>query len=80
MTKAATMPDLQYAILQHLKSWHLNEDPPGPNYHWPGVNDDLVTTQGNLGRQAFLEGGILREWEAKQAEYYTWLKQRNAGR
>jgi hypothetical protein len=79
LTKAGTMPDLQHTILSHLSSWHQNEDPPIPQYHWPGVND-LIAAQGNIGWHNFIEGGVLKDWEAKQAEYYLWLKRKNTGR
>ena len=74
MTKAATMPDLQHAILSYLSC----EDLPIPQYHWPGVND-LIHAQSSIGWRTFLEGGVLQDWEAKQAEYYVWLKRRNTG-
>ena len=79
LTKAATMPDLQHAILRYLSSWNNSSEPPIPQYHWPGVND-LVKAQSTIGWRSFLEGGVLKEWEAKQSEYYVWLKRRNTGR
>jgi hypothetical protein len=31
--------------------------------------------------QAFLEGGVLQAWAAKQQEYYNWIKRRtNTGK
>jgi hypothetical protein len=73
------MPDLQHAILRYLSSWNNSSEPPIPQYHWPGVND-LVKAQSTIGWRSFLEGGVLKEWEAKQSEYYVWLKRRNTGR
>jgi hypothetical protein len=79
LTKAATMPDLQHAILSYLTFWKMNSEIPIPQYHWPGVND-LIKVQSKIGWRAFLEGEVLKDWEAKQAEYYVWLKKRNTGR
>jgi hypothetical protein len=79
LTKVSTMPDLQHAILHYLSSWHRNDVPTIPQYHWPGVND-LITAQGTIGWRAFLEGCILQAWAAKQQEYYEWLERKNTGR
>ena len=73
MTKAATMPDLQHAIIRYLSSWHRSEPPLPPQYHWPGVND-LVLPQNLVGWRTFLEGGILQSWAALQQSYYDWLQ------
>jgi hypothetical protein len=48
MTKAATMLDLQHAILCYLTLWHMGKAPPIPQYHWPGVND-LIQAQSTIG-------------------------------
>jgi hypothetical protein len=78
--KAFTLPDLQNVIITHLLSWR-NQDanPPAPSYNWPGVND-IVLDQDAVGWRAFLEGGVLYIWAAKQQEYYNWIKRRNTGK
>jgi hypothetical protein len=67
--KALTLPDLQNAIITRLRSWR-NQDagPPAPPlYNWPGVND-IVLDQDAVGWRAFLEGGVLNVWAAKQQQ------------
>ncbi len=78
--KALTLPDLQNAIITRLRSWR-NQDagPPAPSYNWPGVND-IVLDQDAVGWRAFLEGGVLHAWAAKQQEYYNWIKRHNTGK
>ena len=78
-SQAKTMPDLQLAILRHLQAWRDDSDPQRPQYTWPGVND-LVTAQSKIGWRNFLEGGVLKDWAAKQQEYYLWLARKNTGR
>ena len=80
VAKALTLPDLQNAIITRLRSWR-NQDagPPAPSYNWPGVND-IVLDQDAVGWRAFLEGGVLHAWAAKQQEYYNWIKRRNTGK
>jgi hypothetical protein len=36
--------------------------------------------QDSVGWQAFLEGGVLLSWAAKQQDYYDWLKKKNTGK
>jgi hypothetical protein len=79
LIKSATMPALSSAILNHLNAWKTNDATPVPSYSWPGVND-LVTPQSCVGWRVFLEGGLLKEWAAKQQEYYDWLARRNTGK
>jgi hypothetical protein len=80
LTKVNTLPDLQKAILSRLRSWqHQDDSPPAPSYNWPRVND-LIFTQDAVGWRAFLEGGVLKAWAAKQQEYLDWLKRRNTGK
>jgi hypothetical protein len=42
--------------------------------------NDLILKQSQIGWRAFLEGGVLKDWAAKQQDYYTWLKKKNTGR
>jgi hypothetical protein len=80
LTSARTSPDLQHAILRRLQQWRLQEDDHTPlSYNWPGVND-LVRLQDSVGWQAFLEGGVLLAWAAKQQDYYDWLNKKNTGK
>ena len=79
MTQAATMPDIRNAIISRLKTWINDSDPETISFTWPGVNN-LLQTQDLLGWRAFLEGCVLKEWAAKQQEYYTWLERKNTGR
>ncbi len=80
MTKSRTLPDLQHAIISSLRHWRTQEDDrPDPDYNWPGVND-LVLTQDIIGWKAFLEGGVLHAWAAKQQDYYDWLNKKNTGK
>ncbi len=80
LTKSLTLPDIKKAIISRLKAWHADEAiGPAPDYNWPGVND-LVRNQDLVGWRAFLEGGILHDWAAKQQEYYDWLQKRNTGK
>jgi hypothetical protein len=79
LVKAKTMPDLRKAIITQLTAWRNNDEPPLPQYNWPGVND-LITKQSTLGWRNFLEGGVLQEWAAKQQAYYNWLNRKNTGR
>jgi hypothetical protein len=73
------MPALRSAIINRLKAWHQSSATAAPSYSWPGVND-LIYTQTLVGWQAFLEGGVLKEWAAKQQEYYDWLARKNTGK
>jgi hypothetical protein len=79
MIQAATMPDIRKAIISRLKTWINDSDPENLSFTWPGVNN-LLQTQDLLGWRAFLEGCVLKEWAAKQQEYYTWLEKKNTGR
>ena len=79
MTKSRTLPDLQDAIIRSLKHWRNQDDRPDPDYNWPGVND-LVLLQDTVGWKAFLEGGVLQAWAAKQQDYYDWLNKKNTGK
>jgi hypothetical protein len=80
LTSARTPPDLQHAILGRLQQWRLQEDDNTPlSYNWPGVND-LVRLQDSIAWQAFLEGGVLLAWAAKQQDYYDWLNKKNTGK
>jgi hypothetical protein len=73
------MPALRDAILNRLKAWKTDDPTAAPSYSWPGV-DELVTAQSRVGWRVFLEGGLLKEWAAKQQEYYDWLARRNTGK
>ena len=73
------MPALRSAIINRLKDWHQSSATAAPSYSWPGVND-LIHTQTLVGWQAFLEGGVLKDWAAKQQEYYDWLARKNTGK
>jgi hypothetical protein len=53
--------------------------PPAPSYNWPGVNN-IVLDQDAVGWRAFLKGGVLHAWAAKQQEYYNWIERRNTGK
>jgi hypothetical protein len=78
--KALTLPDLRNAIITRLQSWRNQDgEPQAPSYNWPGVND-IVRDQDAVGWRAFLEGGVLHAWAAKQQEYYNWIKRRNTGK
>jgi hypothetical protein len=79
LSKSSTMPALRSAIINRLKAWHQSSATAAPSYSWPGVND-LIYTQTLVGWQAFLEGGVLKEWAAKQQEYYDWLARKNTGK
>jgi hypothetical protein len=80
MSKALTLPDLQKAIISRLQTIrHQDEAMTVPSYSWPGVNN-LILEQDAGGWRNFLEGGTLKEWAAKQQEYYDWLKRRNTGK
>ena len=79
LLKAMTLPDLNRAILQRLKSWRNNNDRTEPSFRWPGIND-IVRQQDRVGWRAFFEGAVLQSWAAKQQEYYTWLKRKNTGK
>jgi hypothetical protein len=79
MKQAATMPDIRKAIISRLQTWINDSDPTHFSSTWPGVNT-LTQTQDLLGWRAFLEGCVLKEWAAKQQEYYTWLERKNTGR
>jgi hypothetical protein len=79
LTTSATMPALCNAILNRLTAWKTDDMTPAPSYSWPGV-DDLFTAQSRVGWRVFLDGGLLKEWAAKQQEYYDWLARRNTGK
>jgi hypothetical protein len=79
LTKAHTLPDLQHAILAGLKAWRHQTPHPIPTYAWPGIND-IVIRQTRLGWRAFLEGALLRDWAAKQQEYYEWIQRKYTGK
>jgi hypothetical protein len=80
LMKALTLPEIQQAIIKRIQAWR-NQDEilTEPAYNWPGLNT-LVRTQDAVGWKAFLEGAVLKEWAAKQQEYYNWLQRRNTGK
>jgi hypothetical protein len=63
---------LKKAILSWLQAWQTDEALTAPSYNWPGLND-TVLSQDSVGWWAFLEGGVLQAWAAKQHEYYEWF-------
>jgi hypothetical protein len=77
---ALTLSDLQNGIITRVHSWRNQDgDPLAPSYNWPGVND-IVLDQDAVGWRAFLEGGVLHTWAAKQQEYCNWIKRHNTGK
>ena len=79
LKKSLTMPDIQKAIMSRLRLWREDTVLQATSFTWPGVND-LIQEQDKIGWRAFLEGCIVKNWAAKQQEYYTWLKRRNTGK
>ena len=68
MSSVSTDPDIQDAILHHLKDWR-NGNVEFREY----AHDlrDLIQEQSNIGWQNFFEGWIPSGWEEAQHAYYS---------
>ena len=77
MSSVSTDPDIQDAILQHLKSWRA-----GNTTHVNTAHDlqDLIQLQEQMGWQSFFEGWIPAGWEEVQQAYYSLIRSHRMGR
>jgi hypothetical protein len=77
MSSVSTDPDIQDAILQHLKSWRA-----GNTTHINTAHDlqDLIQMQEQMGWQSFFEGWIPAGWEEAQQAYYSLIRSHRMGR
>ena len=77
MSSVSTDPDIQDAILHHLKDWR-NGNVEFREY----AHDlrDLIQEQSNIGWQNFFEGWIPSGWEEAQHAFYTLIRSHRTGR
>jgi hypothetical protein len=75
-----TLPPLRTFIIQALRRWKQEQDPPSlPTYDTFGLHQAIIT-QTRIGWKNFLDGFISTEWRQVQDRYYAWLAIRRTGK